>query len=151
MNWEAIGAIGEVLGALAVVVTLVYFARQLGDTSKQISLMSLANALQLWADAFQPIYNDERNQRIFIKGQSSPEALDEFDREVFFLFMTRLMATFDAVVEQHELGAVPDDRFEQNREFARQFLNSPGGQAWTSRRIFRFTDRARISLGIDEN
>jgi hypothetical protein len=29
MNWEAIGAIGEVLGALAVIVTLVYLAVQI--------------------------------------------------------------------------------------------------------------------------
>ena len=28
MNWDAIGAVGEILGALAVVVTLVYLARQ---------------------------------------------------------------------------------------------------------------------------
>ena len=28
MNWEAIGAIGEVLGALAVVITLIYLAVQ---------------------------------------------------------------------------------------------------------------------------
>ncbi|MEH6593310.1 MAG: hypothetical protein V7746_23775, partial [Halioglobus sp.] len=29
MNWEAVGAFGEVVGALAVVVTLVYLARQI--------------------------------------------------------------------------------------------------------------------------
>ena len=28
MNWEAIGAIGEIVGAIAVVATLVYLARQ---------------------------------------------------------------------------------------------------------------------------
>jgi hypothetical protein len=28
MNWEAIGAVGEILGALAVLITLVYLARQ---------------------------------------------------------------------------------------------------------------------------
>ena len=29
MNWDAIGAIGEVVGAVAVVVTLLYVARQI--------------------------------------------------------------------------------------------------------------------------
>ena len=30
MNWEAIGAVGEMLGAVGVIVTLVYFGLQLG-------------------------------------------------------------------------------------------------------------------------
>jgi len=34
MNWEAIGAIGEVGGALAVVATLIYLARQIHSSAK---------------------------------------------------------------------------------------------------------------------
>lgn len=34
MNWEAIGAIGEVSGALAVVLTLLYLARQISESRK---------------------------------------------------------------------------------------------------------------------
>ena len=33
MNWDAIGAVGEILGAIAVVVTLVYLARQLRENT----------------------------------------------------------------------------------------------------------------------
>ena len=34
MNWEAIGAIGEISGALAVVLTLLYLARQIQESRK---------------------------------------------------------------------------------------------------------------------
>ena len=34
MNWEAIGAIGEILGAIAVLVTLVYLAAQIRQNSR---------------------------------------------------------------------------------------------------------------------
>jgi len=34
MNWEAIGAVGEVLGALAVFLTLFYLARQVRESNK---------------------------------------------------------------------------------------------------------------------
>jgi hypothetical protein len=39
LNWDAIGAVGEILGALAVVITLVYLAKQLREntTSNRIS------------------------------------------------------------------------------------------------------------------
>ena len=34
MNWEAIGAIGEVIGALAVVASLIYLASQIRQNNK---------------------------------------------------------------------------------------------------------------------
>jgi len=46
MNWDAIGAVGEALGALAVVVTLIYLSTQIRQNSKVISLNETAFALQ---------------------------------------------------------------------------------------------------------
>ncbi len=37
MNWDAIGAVGEILGALAVFVTLVYLAIQVRQAKEQVS------------------------------------------------------------------------------------------------------------------
>lgn len=34
MNWDAIGALGEIVGALAVVITLFYLARQIRDNTR---------------------------------------------------------------------------------------------------------------------
>ena len=36
MNWEAIGAISQMIGALAVVVSLVYLALQIRQNTKQL-------------------------------------------------------------------------------------------------------------------
>ena len=36
MNWEAIGAIGEIVGAFGVIVTLIYLALQIKQNSKTI-------------------------------------------------------------------------------------------------------------------
>ena len=41
MNWDAIGAIGEVLGAVGVIVTLIYLARQIRQNSRQLMGASL--------------------------------------------------------------------------------------------------------------
>jgi len=35
MNWEAIGAVGEILGAVAVLITLVYLAIQIRQSTAQ--------------------------------------------------------------------------------------------------------------------
>jgi hypothetical protein len=36
MNWDAIGVVVEVLGAIAVVVTLIYLARQTAENSRAV-------------------------------------------------------------------------------------------------------------------
>jgi hypothetical protein len=41
MNWEAIGALGEVFGALGVVITLVYFGVQLKRFSQQMKVQNV--------------------------------------------------------------------------------------------------------------
>jgi len=40
MNWEAIGAIGEIAGALAVVASLIYLATQIRQSNKLLNLES---------------------------------------------------------------------------------------------------------------
>lgn len=83
MNWDAIGAVGEILGALAVVVTLFYLARQVrqntivtrAETTKDLylasvrSIMDLAGNEQLtrtWADIRQfPDLDHTRRWAVF--------------------------------------------------------------------------------------
>ena len=50
MNWEAIAAIGEVGGAIAVVVTLVYLARQIRQSTEATRVAAYHQAQeQLWS------------------------------------------------------------------------------------------------------
>ena len=46
MNWEAIGAVGEVIGALAVVVTLLYLARQSKNNTSAINRAAVQATLR---------------------------------------------------------------------------------------------------------
>ena len=46
MNWDAVGAIAETLGALAVVVTLIYLSLQIRQNSKVLSLNEKSFAAQ---------------------------------------------------------------------------------------------------------
>ena len=45
MNWEAVGSIGEIVGATAVVLTLIYLAVQMRQNTASVK----ASALQVWA------------------------------------------------------------------------------------------------------
>ena len=48
MNWEAAGAIGELLGALAVVITLLYLATSVRQNTRIMSLSGLRDVTARW-------------------------------------------------------------------------------------------------------
>lgn len=66
MNWDAIGAIGEIIGAIAVVATLFYLAVQVRETRKDARL----SAIQAQRSAVQA--NRELRIEMFLSERDSP-------------------------------------------------------------------------------
>ena len=66
MNWDAIGAIGEIIGAIAVVATLFYLAVQVRETRKEAKLA----AAQAQRSAVQA--NRELRINMFLSERDSP-------------------------------------------------------------------------------
>ncbi len=48
MNWQAIGAIGEILAAIAVVVTLIYLAKQIRQNAQAVQVSALRDTTEQW-------------------------------------------------------------------------------------------------------
>jgi hypothetical protein len=66
MDWDAIGATGEIIGALAVVVTLLYLARQTRVSGKaSISASRSASAVAM-SELDRDIARDPELARIFL-------------------------------------------------------------------------------------
>ena len=57
MDWNAIGAIGEVCGAIAVVITLIYLSRQLRENTKSIRLQSVESTYNDWNAVLRDMQN----------------------------------------------------------------------------------------------
>ena len=130
MNWDAAGAIGEIVGAVAVVLTLFYLAKQIKEGSTQVKVNSLTALNTIYNDAFLPIYNSRENMNIWVTGLSSPEELSDVDREIFFLLFMRLIAPFETVVAQYRKGTLEEYDFQRYRKTVKSFAQTPGGRAW---------------------
>ena len=83
MNWEAIGAIGEVVGAIAVVATLIYLAAQVrqGKEATDANTQSLKlQSYQSWQAAnlqLNTAMADPEQSAIIQKGTREPRDLNE--------------------------------------------------------------------------
>jgi hypothetical protein len=142
MNWQAIGAMGEAIGALAVVLTLGYLAVQVRDTRKLLR----ANAHQARTD---------RNIQILLgRLHFPPPSLEKINsgQELSSDELSNLQAHnaiglrhFEDLFYQHSLGLVDDETWEANQfgleyianRFMRPVMGEGENSEWLDLRMYR--------------
>jgi hypothetical protein len=139
MNWEAIGAIGDFVGGLAVVLTLIYIAFQVRQSSRQIDQHSRALAASTFYAAgegfnkwFALVIQDEAVASIWLRGIAA-EVLDSADKLRFNSMAMMLFTSLENNLHQLQLGSISRNTLELSKPQWEQFLNSPGGSAWWKR------------------
>jgi hypothetical protein len=125
VNWDAIGSVGEVIGALAVFLTLIYLAIQarqnqaLLEENRKIalsqvymarSLNRIENRRQLADSQYLPsIVQKVRNAPSRIEGVRS---LNEEERIRYVAYVETAMLHQDNNLYQHELGLLDPDKYD---------------------------------------
>jgi len=83
MNWEAIGAAGEIIGALAVVITLVYLAVQIRQSNE---LLRSESRQTLVSNDVTSLNSGMQNADVFAKLVSESELSAEEQLRLSFMF-----------------------------------------------------------------
>ncbi len=119
MNWEAIGAIGEIAGALAVVLTLLYLARQIQESRKatvaqiyQGRADAASRSIGLYPIGARVAYSLDFSDAVF-------EQLSDEEREQLGSYMLDLMVRLDNLYFQYRQGFFPEDFFENVKQSIR--------------------------------
>ena len=81
MNWEAAGAIGEIVGAAAVVLTLAYLALQIRQSNKAARIAARLETTRQYADFLDGLFTDPNLARVFREGGEG-QALNEIDDDI---------------------------------------------------------------------
>jgi hypothetical protein len=86
LNWDAIGAAGEILGAGAVLITLVYLARQLSHTQSSSQLDATDRLIRSFDEINRIIVTDASLREVLVKeGELTPaESLQLYQFAVLY-------------------------------------------------------------------
>ena len=60
MNWDAIGAVGEIVGAVAVIATLIYLAIQIKDSARAARSAAVTDATTAMQAFYQELGSNSR-------------------------------------------------------------------------------------------
>lgn len=79
MNWDAIGAISEILAAIAVVVTLIYLAKQIRQNSQAVEISALRDTTEQWNRWSEVLATSPQLAEIVSRGNKSYRNLPEVE------------------------------------------------------------------------
>ena len=120
MNWEAAGAIGEIVGAIAVVVTLAYFATQMKQTTKALRSGAL-HAYRI--ESVSALEVSELHAEVFAKARNGEE-LNEVDKGILRSYAYRLFGLMETVYLNYQDGSVSKEVFEARMSGFKQAMNT---------------------------
>ena len=130
MNWEAIGAVAEALGAAGVIATLVYLGVQIRANTTALRVEARRAEMNSGADFIQSIACSEHVADLFLSGLQDPKALSPRESMRFFLLLGQYMGTEATHYEEVELGFAGRETLERRKAQLRVFLETTGGRFW---------------------
>ena len=143
INWDAIGAIGETVGALAVVVTLVYLARQVAYMRSQIRRQQSQDLNELFNSINCTIASSPELAQAMAAAEKGEELSHDQRVQFRHAFIALLNAFENAYIQQLESG-----QFDRNDELADMilvWLSTPAGiQAWEECKVFSLGEFRRF-------
>ena len=123
MNWDAIGAIGEILGASAVFITLGYLAVQIRQNTRTLK----TSALKSVQDLFLLTDHNERYIGYLMKARRNEELTLEERAHMVERLLT-ILRTFERLWHEHRLGTLSQYQFDQNLDLLRWALSEPAAR-----------------------
>ena len=125
MQWEAIGAIGEVLGAVAVIATLGYLAVQIRQNTKAVRIQTY-QAIMDSSNRLGDSLAEQDVDAIYRKGRKDPDNCSPEEWSKFILIAGQVMNLYEGLYLHHQSGAIDDDFFVNRWNTFHRIMHQPG-------------------------
>ena len=134
MNWDAIGAIGEIIGAGAVVASLVYLAIQIRTQNREARLSAMHDISVGFRDAIIP-FSSEDMATILVKANIDYESLTDIEAQRIIVLMGQFFRAWEEAFIQHEEGHLDSRSWSAILKYYVKLLGAPAmRKGWALRK-----------------
>lgn len=132
MNVQDLGSVGELIGAVATVGTLIYLALQVRANTRALRAASIQTMMDGPRDRIVgPTIQNREIADLHARGLTSFEGLDKTDQVRFTWLLIEHVAQLQVVLNLHKHGLVTDKDYNTWLSYICSFVRSPGGSiAW---------------------
>jgi hypothetical protein len=144
VNWEAISAIGQIVGAIAVVISLIYLAREIRSNARATRRTEMRSTLDAVTRFAQQVATHPDLAELRNRGFQDLESLEGTDRARFNSYMHALFRIVEDAYYQRLEGHLDPHRWRGLEAVLSEVMALPGVQAWwrSSSRFFGGEDFA---------
>ena len=139
-NLESLANLGEIIGAITVVVSLIYLAVQVRQNTQAQQTENFSRALDRVAAIQATLSQDPETSVIFSKGVSDPSDLTSRERMQFTWTMYELFGAFEFMFLASKTNAIPEEIWRRWSSAVAWWLSYSGVQAWWSVRPIPFSE-----------
>jgi len=130
VNWEAIGAVGEIVGATAVVVTLLYVAVQIRNGTRETQAMGVQAAASMDQEFLLTIGASPVLANLWATYLAAPETLPDHQKLQGVYLMASLLRRTENIRLQKRLGTLSEEGWESRQPMIDGIANSAGYAAF---------------------
>jgi len=130
MNWDAVGAIAELLGGIGVIVSLFYLAMQIQQNTRSVRAASYHSVVTSLSELSGSIGRDADASRLFFAGTNDHDRLTQEEWRQFGILVTSLFRNYENIFYQHSQEMMEDAVWQGWANSMTRAFWMPGVQAW---------------------
>jgi len=149
MNWDAMGAIGEVVGAVGVIATLGYLAVQIRQNTGAQSAATELEKSTAYSRFHSYMASSETLADIWEKGFEDETSLTPHEKRRFIWVIADYFLSVEGLYNQYSLGYVSNESWMQHKRVVLGMLKHPLIRRWWDNRTTPITDTFWNRLTVD--
>ena len=129
MNWDAVGAIAEFAGAVAVIITLIYLSYQLRQSNKIAKAEAIREITNTQHFHQENLHTPGLNE-LLVRGMADFEGLNAGEKAQFNAHYYPMLNHVETVFEMNTMNLVPPHQYSGWIAGATSLIVTPGGAQW---------------------
>jgi hypothetical protein len=146
MNWDAIGAIGEIVGATAVVVSLLYLAGQIHTSNRAVKQAASKEIMDEIFNWYGQIAADVSISEVWIRGCAKDNTLTKAEVFQYYILLRQALVVWERMSDLEESGEIELWFLDHVKSARRGMAGSPGFQTWFEGNQLDMSDHLRNKL-----
>lgn len=139
MNWDAVSAIGQIVGAMGVIISVIYLALQVRSNARQTRLASMRSMSDAFNQWLQSLAENKEFGDLYYRGMRDFASIEGADLPRFSALMDHPFRIYEDMYYQKLEGHLDRRVWRGFEAIMRDIIAYPGAQAWWPTRSHWFS------------
>jgi len=149
---EALGNIGDFVGGIAVILTLIYLAVQIRDNTRSTRLAAMQSTMLSAQNVGKLPAQDRDLARVIRVGLAAPDDLDEDEFQQLRYYLINYLRVHEDMFVQNKAGVIDDETWLARASSLRTIFSTPGGRkVWDASNAYRPDFQAWMNSHLDRD